>query len=163
MIFHLSIAADNPKHVASVLAEIFKGDLIEFNPHPGSYMTFALDQYCTAIEVYPKGTELKPGTDEKQLQFLNNDSSSKFTATHAAISVPLNQQEIEEIGQREGWRVVRCSRNGYFDVMEVWIENTLLLELLTPEMAQQYQKVMEPKNLTQLINQFKNSDQLAIE
>ncbi len=39
--------------------------------------------------------------------------------------------------------------------MEVWIENTLLLELLTPEMANQYQEVMEPKNLTQLLAQMK--------
>ena len=118
-------------------------------------MTFAFDEYGTAIEVYPKGTELKPGIDQQELQFSNNDSSSQFTATHAAISVPLNQQEIEKIGQREGWRVVRCSRKGYFDVMEVWIENTLLLELLTPEMANQYQEVMEPKNLTQLLAQMK--------
>ncbi len=156
MIFHLSIAVDNPKHVASILAEILKGDLIDFSPCPGGYMTFAFDQYGTAIEVYPKGTELKPGTDQEQLQFKQNGSRSKFTATHAAISVPLNQQEIEKIGQREGWRVVHCSREGYFDVMEFWIENTVMLELLTPEMAQQYQQVMEPKNLTELFNKFKN-------
>ncbi|NEO39605.1 MAG: hypothetical protein F6J90_26050 [Moorea sp. SIOASIH] len=155
MIFHLSIAADNPYHVGKVLAEIFKGDCIEFAPHPGSYMTLAFDQYGTAIEVYPRGTELKPGTHKQELQFFNNDASSKFTATHAAIAVPLNQQEIEKIGEREQWRVVRCSRRGFFDVMEFWIENTVLLELLTPEMAHQYTQVMEPKNLTQLIEQFK--------
>lgn len=108
------------------------------------------------IEVYPKGTELNPGTNQEELQFKQNDSSSKFTATHAAISVPLNQQEIEQIGEREGWRVVHCSREGLFEVMEFWIENTVMLELLTPDMAHQYQQTMKPENLTQLFAQMKN-------
>ena len=94
MIFHLSISADNPKHVASILAEIFQGDFAPFPPHPGSYVSFALDEHGTAIEVYPKGTELNPGAQQEQLQFIQNGSNSKFTATHAAISVPLSQQEI---------------------------------------------------------------------
>ncbi|MEA5511930.1 hypothetical protein VB715_19330 [Crocosphaera sp. UHCC 0190] len=156
MIFHLSIAVDNPKHVASVLAEIFKGEFTEFPPHPGSYMSFAFDKYGTAIEVYPKGTELNPGTNQDELKFKHNDSSSQFTATHAAISVPLSQEEIEEIGQREGWRVVHCSREGLFEVMEFWLENTVMLELLTPEMAQQYQQTMNPEKLHQLFAQMKN-------
>jgi hypothetical protein len=38
----------------------------------------------------------------------------------------------------EGWRVVRCSRESFFDVIEFWLENRLMIELLTPEMASQY-------------------------
>ncbi len=154
MIFHLSIAVDNPCHVALILAEILQGKYTNFSPCPGGYITFACDEYGTAIEVYPKKTELKPGIDQEQLQFLKNNSDSLFTATHAAISVPLNQEEIEKIGQREGWRVVRCSRDGFFDVIEFWIENSVMLELLTPEMAKQYTESLNADKLSQLFAQM---------
>ncbi|MEH2222995.1 hypothetical protein [Nostoc sp.] len=51
-----------------------------------------------------------------------------------------SQQEIEKIGVREDWRVVRCNRDSFFDVIEFWVENRLMIELLTPEMASQYLK-----------------------
>jgi hypothetical protein len=69
---------------------------------------------------------------------VQNVQASQFTATHAAVSVPISQTDIEQIGVREGWRVVRCNRDGFFDVIEFWVENNLLLELLTPEMTAQY-------------------------
>jgi hypothetical protein len=69
--------------------------------------------------------------------------------------VPLSQEEIEAIGQREGWRVVRSNRDGLFDVMEFWIENTVMLEFLTPEMARQYTQATEPQKLAEF---FANSN-----
>lgn len=139
MIHHISIAAQNPEHVAQVLAEVIKGRAVPFPPNPGSYMVAALDEYGSAIEVYPLGAEILPGTaQEDSCQFALNAHPSRFTATHAAISVPSTQTEIGQIGAREGWRVVRCNRDSFFDVMEFWVENSLMIEFLTPEMAQQY-------------------------
>lgn len=37
----------------------------------------------------------------------------------------------------EGWRALRLTR-GPFDVIEFWIENTVMLELMTPDMADDY-------------------------
>ena len=145
MIHHISLPAKNPLHVAKVLAELFKGYCAPFESHPGSYVAFAGDEYGTLVEVYPLGTEMFPGEDEKPIQYRQNNSS-QFIATHAAISVPLNQSQIESIARREQWRCVRCSR-GYFDVLEFWLENTVLLELATPELAQQYTAVLTPENL----------------
>ena len=153
MIHHLSIPAENPAHVAEVLAEIFKGSFSQFPPHPGSYVSFAIDQYGTAIEVYPLGTELIPGQENQQLEFKHNNSSSRFIATHAAISVPLSREEIELLGKRERWRVAHCNREGIFEVMEFWIENAVMLELLTPEMTRQYTQATEPQKLAELLAQ----------
>jgi hypothetical protein len=138
MIHHISIAAQNPQHVAQVLAEVIQGKAVSFPPHPGSYVVVALDEVGTAIEVYPSGLELHPGTEKQSCQFEQNPSASHFTATHAAVSVSASQTEIEKIGAREGWRVVRCNRDSIFDVMEFWVENSLMIEFLTPEMAGQY-------------------------
>jgi hypothetical protein len=138
MIHHISIAAQNPRHVAQVLADVIQGKVGSFPPHPGSYMVVAMDEHGTAIEVYPSGSEILPGTEKKPCQFKQNSLASPFTATHAAISVSSSQTEIEQIGAREGWRVVRCNRDSLFDVLEFWIENSVMIEFLTPEMAQQY-------------------------
>ena len=148
MIHHISIPAQNPLKVAQVIAELFKSEYCApFPSHPGSYMAFAGDEYGTLVEVYPLGTEMIPGKDSEAIQYRENQFS-RYTATHAAISIPLEQSQIESIAEREQWRCVRCSR-GYFDVIEFWLENTVLLELATPELAQQYTAVLTPENLAQ--------------
>ena len=152
MIHHISLPAQNPQHVAQVIAELFKTNYcVPFPSHPGSYVAFAGDEYGTLVEVYPLGTEMIPGKDDEAIQY-QASKPSQYIATHAAISIPLEQSEIEAIAQREQWRCVRCSR-GYFEVIEFWLENTVLLELATPELAEQYTAVLKPENLAQLVTQ----------
>lgn len=150
MIHHISIPAKNPVHVAEVLAELFNGYSAPFSSHPGSYVAFAADQYGTLIEVYPLGTEMIPGEDEQPIQYQSANTNNQFIATHAAISIPQDQSQIESIAQRENWRCLRCSR-GYFDVIEFWVENAVLLELATPELAQQYSTVLAPEKLAEYL------------
>jgi hypothetical protein len=138
MIHHMSISAQKPQHVAQVLAEVFKGQTAPFPPHPGSYMVFAMDEYGTAIEIYPAGSQLVPGSEGDSCSFVQKPQTAQFGAVHAAVSVPATQTEIEQIGAREGWRVVRCDRESFFSVIEFWVENSLMLEFLTPEMKSQY-------------------------
>ncbi|MBD0263274.1 MAG: hypothetical protein KME22_10855 [Hassallia sp. WJT32-NPBG1] len=152
MIHHISISAHNPEHVAQVLAEVLNGEAVEFFPNPGSYMVFPMDEYGTGIEIYPLDTKLIPGEGDEQGKFVHIANSSNFIATHAAISVTKTQEEIEEIGKREGWRTVRCNRDSFFDVMEFWLENQVMLELLTPEMAAQYLAATHPKNLKKIFS-----------
>ncbi|MGL5879584.1 MAG: hypothetical protein ACRC2V_17660 [Xenococcaceae cyanobacterium] len=153
MIHHISIPANNPLHVAEVFSELFNSKYsAPFPSHPGSYVAFAGDSHGTLIEVYPYGTEMIPGQDDKPIQYRENNSPSKFIATHAAISVPISQEKIEAIANREGWRVLRCSR-GYFDVIEFWIENSVLIELATLEMAEAYAKALTPEKLAEYFSQ----------
>ncbi|WP_313934872.1 hypothetical protein [Nostoc sp. FACHB-152] len=126
MIHHISIAAQNPLRVASVLAEIWHGKVFNF-PNPGSYAVFAFDEYGTGIEVFPLGSVCVPGSDTEPSKVIQTSSSPDFVATHAAISVPASQQQIEQIGRRENWQVALCDR-GPFKVIEFWVENWLMLE-----------------------------------
>lgn len=152
MIHHISISVTNPLHVAQILAEVLNGQAFPFFPHPGSYMVFPLDSNGTGIEIYPLKTKLVPGEGDKQCTFVETASSSGFTATHAAISVSSSQEKIEMIGKREGWRVLRCNRDSFFDVIEFWLENKVMIELLTPEMATQYLAVTQPESLKKIFN-----------
>lgn len=156
MIHHISIPAQNPLHVAEVLAELFEGYCAPFPSHPGSYVAFAADRYGTLIEVYPVGTEMIPGEDNQPIQYQKQNSSHQFIATHAAISIPLNQSQIESIATREQWRCLRCSR-GYFDVIEFWVENSVLLELATPELSEQYTTALAPEKLIAYLSQKSSS------
>ncbi|MEH2135798.1 hypothetical protein [Nostoc sp.] len=152
MIHHLSISVQNPLHVAEVLAEVLNGQAFPFFPNPGSYMVFPLDEHGTGIEVYPLKTRLMPGEGDKQCIFVEDATPSGFTATHAAISVSSSQEKIELIGKREGWRVLRCNRDSFFDVIEFWLENKIMIELLTPEMSAQYLAATQPVNLKKIFN-----------
>lgn len=149
MIHHISIAVANPQHVAEVLAELWQGQAYPFPMYPNSYIAFAGDDRGTAIEVYPMGTELVPDPALPALR--ESQGGGRYTATHVALSVPLPQAEIERIAAREGWHTVVGQRGPFFQVVELWVENCLLLELLTPEMAAQYCSFSTPKNWEQLV------------
>jgi hypothetical protein len=149
MIHHISLPVEDPLHVAQVLAELLNGKVAPFPSNPNSYIVVAVDAYGTMIELYPAGTELMPGCSTSPVTFSQNAFASPFTAVHAAISVPASETQIAEVGEREGWHTVRCDR-GPFHVIEFWIENKLMLELLPAAFAAQYLKFMEPENLAQI-------------
>ncbi len=153
MIHHFSIAARDPEHVAAVLAEATGGQSFNFSPFAGSRIVVAGDEHGTAIEVYPLGLELLPGEGEAPVHSITNAKPSDFTATHAAISVPLDEESIKAIARREGWRALTCARTVAFQVIEFWLENRVMIEFLTPEMAQDYLRSIAPANLEKLRDQ----------
>jgi hypothetical protein len=137
MIHHLSIPATDTRHVADVLVELFDGVLTGFGPYRESWIAWAADEWGTAVEVYPAGTEMFPPDGPGQAQFRHDPTASGFIATHATVSVRRSAEEILALGAREGWRAVRLSR-GPHEVIELWIENRVMLELMTPEMTADY-------------------------
>lgn len=146
MIHHISIAARDPQRVAGVLAEIWHGYAMPFPPFPGSYIVMPGDRHGSAIEISPLGTELIPGFEGEEVQATNNFSASPFTATHAALSVPVSEEKIKEVAAREGWRAETFNR-GPFSVVEFWIENRMLVEMLPPAMQGEYLSSMLPETL----------------
>ena len=138
MIHHLSIAAHDPKHVAGVLAELMGGVAVPFPPNPGSFFALQRDEHGSGVEVYPAGTELQPGGSDGA-GFAKKPEARGYGPTHFALSVSMSQEQIAAIAKREGWQCYCCERGaGGFHVMEVWIENTEMIELLPPAFAAEY-------------------------
>lgn len=137
MIHHLSISADRPEHVAAVLAELLGGISIPFPPNPGAHMAIAGDSHGTAVEVYPAGSILTPN-GAIGANFERNGGKATPGAVHFALSVERSLAEIEAIAAREGWQCHVCSRGGDFDVVELWIEDHFMVELLPPHFAARY-------------------------
>lgn len=158
MINHISIAVNEPERVANALAEIWDGMVFPFPPAPGSFFVLANDGRGSAVEITPAGTVLMPGeglpdendlnavTEEFEAKFVQSDFRPTYVATHLNISTKKSIEEIREIARRQGWRVLVCNRGeGLFQLVEVWIENTFMLEVMTPEQTARYVEITDPE------------------
>jgi hypothetical protein len=151
MLHHVSFAVHNPDHVAEVVAELMKGKAMPFPGHAGSFIALAMDSYGTAIEFLPKGSILKP-TSEESSDWASEPSMTGYTATHVNMAVPISEAEIYAIAHREGWRSVRSGRQGLLELVEFWVENEIMLELMPPNLMEAYQTVVQPESLKALFN-----------
>jgi catechol 2,3-dioxygenase-like lactoylglutathione lyase family enzyme len=137
MIHHLSIAARDPKRAAEALAEIMGGKAVPFPPNPGSFFALQLDDHGSGVEVYPAGTELQPAGEEGGAFVKKPRDGRGFGATHFALSVGTDAETVNRIASKAGWHCVTCNR-GPFHVIEVWVENDTMVEVLPPEFAAEY-------------------------
>ena len=135
MLFHVSIEADDPRHVAAVLAELFSGAAAPFPPvGHGSWVAIADDERGTMIEVYPRGTELHIAEGDGDA-FALPGPRRRNNAVHLAMATNMDQEQVFAIASREGWPVKYCKRGGAFGVIELWIEGCQMVEVLTPRDA----------------------------
>jgi hypothetical protein len=143
MIHHLSIAARDPQHVAGVLAELMGGVAVPFPPNPGSFFALQLDEHGSGVEVYPAGTELRPGGSTGGSFVKEPGNARGYGPTHFALSVATAADVVEAVARREGWQCFVCNR-GPFHVIEVWVENESMVEILPPEFAREYLAFTRP-------------------
>lgn len=147
MIFHISIPARDPERVAKVIAELWRGEAFPFLPMKdnGSWVAFAGDDRGSAIECYPAGARIYPSTDPYPTGFtVTADNASHsgtiddgHIATHAAIYSPLDDAELDTLAKREGW-LCRYAQRGKFHVVEFWLENIVMLEVLPEALKREY-------------------------
>ena len=146
MLFHASMPAKEPENVASVIAQLWSGFHAPFPSFPDSWMAIAGDARGSMIEVYPADRVLHPGSDNEAV-YQCPAAPATLSAFHLAIATTLTADQVYALGASEGWRAVRCTRgNDFFDVIELWIENHTMIEVLTSEMQQQYLAFASPDN-----------------
>ena len=167
MINHISIGVHDTEKVANILAELWNGYAMPFPVAPNSWLAFADDGKGTMVEVTPINTILEPGeglpseenfditvsTEQYEAKFVASEFHPKYVATHLNINTHLSEKEIKEIGKREGWRVFTANRGeGAFQLIEVWIENRFMLEVMTPEMTARYIELLQPESYANWLN-----------
>jgi len=139
MIRHVSIPARDPQRVATALAEIIGGRVFAFTPLPGGFMVVSGDAHGTMIEIYPDGVQLAPEDG-----IFRTTSPAAYHPFHVLISVPAAREDIERVGEREGWQTDFCTagapgRPPAFHLYRMWVENRLLVEFVTESMAAEYE------------------------
>ncbi len=85
------------------------------------------------------------------MSFRLNASPSPHSEAHLNIATPLSVDEALAIAKREGWTARVCDRGGVFKVIEFWLENTFMLELMTEAESKRYRGVMTPANVRAMI------------
>ena len=155
MLFHLSIDARDPQHVAEVIAELFgSGRAVPFPPvAKGIWVALALDERNTTVEVYPRGTVLYPVEGDADGVGLPDPARGMDfgVSTHFAMASPLTQEQILAIAEREGWQAKYRKRGGFFGVIELWLEGDRMVEVLTVEMQAEYLAALAPENVQRLL------------
>lgn len=145
MIFHFSIDADEPERVGAAIARLWRGEMLPFPPvGDGSVIVMAGDHRNSAVEIYPRGVELMPGNGDADPDGRIAPVPQQYSATHVAIASPLTQAEVMALAADEGWTCKYRKRGGAFGVIEVWLEDRLMIEVLTPEMQAEYLTAMTP-------------------
>jgi hypothetical protein len=148
MIHHVSIPAREPQRVAEVLAELMGGKCFPFGPLEGAFMAASGDTHGTMIEVYPERATLDIPHRDDQVVFGDNATPPRTWPFHVFLSVPLEPEQVERIGAREGWRAKTFGRGmqdhkPFFHVIEFWLENRLMIEVVPPAMVREYQDFLK--------------------
>jgi len=136
MMFHCSVDAKDPERVAKVVAELWGGEALEFVPMAnGCWAAVSGDERGTMLEIQPYGCLM----DHESSNGLTMDPEpSELVATHVAIGTVLSEEEVFAIAKREGWFARKMRRKGGFDLIELWAENRLMFEVLTPDWQKEY-------------------------
>ena len=164
MIAHVSIPAKQPQTVAKALGKIIDGSVFSFPVVPGAFIVVANDNSGQAIEVYPSGMTHHPGSGEAPLeqgppsvmtkpwedQIFIDQQTATLSSHHMALSTKLSEREILDIGRELGFRTVPCDRAGVFKLVELWVDNSYLIEVLTESETKRYASFMNPKTAAEM-------------
>lgn len=164
MIAHVSIPARDPKATALLLATLIDGEAFAFPVVPGAWIAVARDGSGQAIEVYPDTMAHHPGQGEAdpaaaaqgpqtlpwEDQIYADGPQLRPAAFHFAMSSPLTEQQVLDAARAAGLRGVRCDRAGVFALVEVWLDNVLLVEVLCGPEVERYVGFMNPRGVEKM-------------
>lgn len=158
MIAHVSIPSRDPRTTALLLARLIDGESFDFPVVPGARIAVANDGSGLAIEVYPDGLAHHPGTGQPDPSLphagvepmpwedhvTRAGTQLRPSAFHLALVSKLGDDAVLRLAEQAGFRAVKCDRAGVFRLVELWLDNTLLVEVLNPAEAERYRQFMNP-------------------
>lgn len=126
---HGSIYARDPRRAAQDLAHLTGGLARPFHPWKGAWVCFLSgkdeDWEGQLIELYPH--DLVMIAEEGRLAFRKAKLPPRGAGSHFNLSVPRSRTELEALcGKRE----LSCSWRDWQGLLEVWLEEDLLVELV---------------------------------
>lgn len=148
MIAHFSIPARHPEAAAAVFARIMDAVVLPFPPVAGGWMVVCRDGSGMGVEVLPETTAILRGEEEGEASVFGFSSARlrHDGAIHVALTSKLSVAEIIALGEEQGWRAVHCDR-GPFDLVELWVDNRIMIEVLAPEGTARYLAAATPEAL----------------
>lgn len=131
IIKHLSLGVVDPKRAADALAELTHGNVRPFHPVKGAFVCLWPDWNGQFIEFYPKNIRLVPTSQGADFKSFENDP--EFSSTHVNLETDLTGDTVKAIAARYNYEYYFRPKDGG-PLHEIWIENTLLVELVTKDL-----------------------------
>lgn len=159
MIAHFSIPARDTQAVAGVFARVIDGVAMPFPVVEGAWVAIARDGSGVGVEVVPETSAHHPGEGDEdpsrppegpipmpwETQIRQDGRPQAAGPFHVAMTTRLSTEEVLAIGREQGWRAVHCDRGGVFDLVELWVDNRALVEILSPEGTDRYLAFYNPE------------------
>jgi len=145
MILHASVTADDPRATAETIAVLMGGEAFPF-PDFGNnaWVAMAGDTHGTLVEVLERGTEFHYAADRPVAH--RQGTPARESAFHILIESPLVEAEILEMPRSRGCRAHK-TKHGPLEIIEVWFEDCLLIEVATPPMVAAYRNLATISNV----------------
>jgi hypothetical protein len=137
VLHHVSFNAREPRRVAERLAQILGAHAVRAPQPPfpeGAWFVVYGDSQGTLIEVLPWGKVLDPdvagGTRD------DPDMRPRH-GTHVLLGTSRSVDDVLAMAKVYGWRA-SLANAGLFSFVKVWVDDTFLVEVLTPLQAGDY-------------------------
>lgn len=135
MLHHVSFSVRDPGRAAAIAAALMGGQAV-MGPSPpfpaGTWFAVAGDDAGTLIELTPWGTVVDP-----QAGIAQDATMRPRSASHVLAGTQLSAELAIAAAERFGLRAVSVDA-GLFRFLKVWVEDSFLMELLTPEQRGDY-------------------------
>ena len=136
MLHHVSFSVHDPNRAAAIISDLIAARPVRAPSPPfpaGSWFVIMGDATGSLIELTPWGSVLAP--DQKGIA--QDPEMRPHSASHLLVGTPLATVEILALAVKNELRATEVSA-GLFQFVKVWIEDSLLLELLPPEHKASY-------------------------
>ena len=140
MIQHVSVTADDPRSAAETVARLLGGRAVPIGPTEGTWTAFGPDPVGNMVEIMPRGSEFHRKGDHVETR---KGDAIRHSGFHVMIETPLSEEEVLAFGDGSAVRAT----HGPFDLIEFWIDDCLLLEVLPPNLSQAYRDLFNSGEL----------------
>jgi hypothetical protein len=144
MILHASFTVDTPRDAAMTVAELMGGEAF---PFPGlderAWIAMSGDAFGTLVEFLPRGIEFH--YVENKTVAHRHGAQTRQSGCHILVETPYDAARVLAIAEARSC-LAHLANHGPIQVIEFWIEQSLLIEVVTQQLASAY------KNLATLAN-----------
>lgn len=144
MILHASIVADEPRAAAEVLARLLGGRALPIGPGEGTWTAIGPDPVGNTISVLGRGSEFHRRVGQ-HLDTLRGEPV-RHSGFHLLLDTELSEADVLSLAGERDCHAQRAT-HGAFEVIEFWIDDCQLIEVVTPALGRAYRQMVQSGEL----------------
>lgn len=149
MLHHISMNARDPRHVAEQLGYMLAAKVVRAPRPPFPINTWFVclgDENGTLLEILPWGEVRDPNG---RGGIAHDDNMRPHSGWHVLISTHTPLEHVVAVASQEGWHYEQADA-GIFQFVKVWIENGVLIEVMSAPQSAAYMQAFNAQGLVTL-------------